>query len=87
MKLWLIEPDQTRHLLIDRFAPVFYASGPDAVLGRLRDEAARQPHALACRPAERMDLWERRARPVLEIEVAHPNEYSSWTRWVRRFDS
>jgi DNA polymerase-2 len=87
MKLWLIEPNQTRHRLIDRFAPVFYVSGPDAVLGRVREEIARQPHALACRPTERMDLWERRARPVLEIEVAHPNEYSSWTRWVRRFDS
>ena len=87
MKLWLIEPDQTRHLLIDRFAPVFYVSGPDAVLCRLRDEAARQPHALACRMTERMDLWEQRARPVLEIEVAHPSEYSSWTRWARYFDS
>jgi DNA polymerase II len=86
MKLWLIEPNQTRHRLIDRFTPVFYVSGPDAVLGRLRDEIARQPHALACRPTERMDLWERRARPVLEIEVAHPSEYSSWTRWARRFD-
>jgi DNA polymerase-2 len=87
MKLWLIEPNQTRHRLIDRFAPVFYVSGPDAMLGHLREEAARQPHALACRLTERMDLWERRARPVLEIEVAHPNEYSSWTRWARRFDS
>ena len=86
MKLWLIEPDQTRRLLIDRFAPSFYVSGPDGVLRRLRDEAARQPHALACRPTERMDLWERRARPVLEIQVAHPNEYISWTRWARRFD-
>ena len=26
-------------------------------------------------------------RPVLEIEVAHPNEFASWTRWVRQFDS
>ncbi len=86
MKLWLIEPNQMRHLLIDRFTPVFYVSGPDEVLGHLREEAARQPHALACRSTERMDLWERRARPVLEIEVAHPNEYSSWTHWVRRFD-
>jgi DNA polymerase-2 len=34
-----------------------------------------------------MDLWEQRARPVLEIEVAHPNEFTSWTRWVRQFDS
>src|SRR5258708_4199305 len=80
------ERNQEWHRLIDRFAPAFYDSGPDAVLGHLREEAARQPHALACRPTERMDLWERRARPVLEIEVAHPNEYSSWTRWVRRFD-
>ncbi len=87
MTLWLIEPNQTRHRLIDRFAPVFYVSGPDAVLRRLHGEAARQPHALACRVTERMDLWEQRARPVLEIEVAHPNEYSSWTRWVRQFDT
>ena len=87
MTLWLIEPNQTRHRLIDRFAPAFYVSGPDAVLRRLRGEAARQPHALACRVTERMDLWEQRARPVLEIEVAHPNEFASWTRWVRQFDS
>jgi DNA polymerase-2 len=86
MKLWLIEPNQTRHLLIDRFAPLFYASGPDAVLHRLREEAARQPHPLACRFTERLDLWEQRARPVLEIEVAHASEYSSWSRWARNFD-
>jgi DNA polymerase II len=87
MTLWLIEPNQTRHRLIDRFAPAFYVSGPDAVLRRLRGEAARQPHALACRATERLDLWEQRLRPVLEIEVAHPNEFASWTRWVRQFDS
>jgi DNA polymerase II len=87
MTLWLIDPNQTRHRLIDRFAPAFYVSGPDAVLSRLRGETARQPHALACRATERMDLWEQRARPVLEIEVAHPSEYASWTRWVRQFDS
>ncbi len=86
MTLWLISPDQTRHRLIDRFTPAFYVSGPDAVLHRLREAAARQPHALACRATERMDLWEQRARPVLEIEVAHPNEFTSWTRWVRQFD-
>jgi DNA polymerase II len=87
MTLWLIDSNQTRHRLIDRFAPVFYVSGPDAVLRRLRGEAARQPHALVCRATERMDLWEQRMRPVLEIEVAHPNEFASWTRWVRQFDS
>src|SRR5665213_177334 len=86
MTLWLMEPNQKRHRLIDRFTPVFYVSGPDAVLHRLRGEIARQPHALVCRAAERMDLWEQRMRPVLEIEVAHPNEFASWTRWVRQFD-
>ena len=63
MTLWLIEPNQTRHRLIDRFTPAFYVSGPDAVLRRLRGEAARQPHALACRATERMDLWEQRIAP------------------------
>jgi DNA polymerase-2 len=86
MTLWLIGPNQTRHRMIDRFTPAFYVSGPDAVLRRLRGEAARQPHALACRATERMDLWEQRPRPVLEIEVAHPNEFASWTRWARQFD-
>src|SRR5579863_4776446 len=85
--LWLIHANQTRHRLIDRFAPVFYVSGPDAILRRLRGEAARQPHALACRATERMDLWEQHMRPVIEIEVAHPNEFASWTRWARQFDS
>jgi DNA polymerase-2 len=97
MTLWLIDANQTRHRLIDRFTPVFYVSGPDAVLRRLRREAARQPRALACRATERVDLWEPAfapkdgatagMRPVLEIEVAHPNEFASWTRWVRQFDS
>ena len=97
MTLWLIDANQTRHRLIDRFTPVFYVSGPDAVLRRLRGEATRQPHALACRATERVDLWEPAfapkdgatagMRPVLEIEVAHPNEFASWTRWVRQFDS
>ncbi len=86
MTLWLIETNQTRHRLIDRFVPVFYVSGPEDVLRRLRDAVARQPHALVCRAAERMDLWEQSARPVLEIAVAHPSEFSSWTRWVRQFD-
>jgi DNA polymerase elongation subunit (family B) len=87
MKLWLIESNQTRHLLTDHFLPIFYASGPDAVLRRLCAAAARQPHALACRITERMDLWERRARAVAEFQVFHANEYSSWTRWVRGFDA
>jgi len=86
MTLWLIDASQARHRLIDPFAPTFYVSGPDAVLRRLLAEAARQPHALACRAAERMDLWEQRMRPVLEIEVAHPNEFASWARWARQFD-
>ena len=87
MKLWLIEANQKRHCLIDDFTPAFYVSGPDDVLRRLREAIARQPHALCCRLTERMDLWEQRAREVLEIEVAHPNEYFSWTRWVRQSDA
>ncbi len=87
MRLWLIEPNQKRHRLTDRFAPVFYVSGPEGVLRRLSAAIARQPHAISCRPSERMDLWEQRLRPVLEIEVARPTEYASWTRWVRQFDA
>ncbi|MBZ5641382.1 MAG: hypothetical protein LAO19_01360 [Acidobacteriia bacterium] len=96
MNLWLIDPNQKRHHLIDRFAPAFYVSGPDPVLRRLREAVARQPHALSCQFTERIDLWHppvspkdgaMAGRPVLEIEIARPSEYSSWTRWVRQFDT
>jgi len=33
-----------------------------------------------------MDLWEHTLLVVLEITVARPTEYFSWTRWVHRFD-
>ena len=90
MTLWLIEPNQTRHRLIDRFTPAFYVSGPDA---RASAPPARGSSRGAGRtrwPAARPSAWicgKQRPRPVLEIEVAHPNEFASWTRWVRQFDS
>jgi DNA polymerase-2 len=87
MKLWLIEPDQKRHLLIDRFAPCFYVSGGKENLRRLACALGEKRYALACRHTERTDIWEREPRSVLEISVLHPNEYSAWVRWVHRFDS
>ncbi len=87
MKLWLIEPSQKRHLLIDRFAPCFYVSGREENLRRLARVLAEKSYVLACRETERTDIWEREPRVVLEISVLHPNEYSSWVRWAQRFDS
>jgi DNA polymerase-2 len=87
MKLWLIERSQKRHLLIDRFAPCFYVSGREEILRRLARALAEKSYALACLRTERTDIWEREPRPVLEISVLHPNEYSAWVRWVQRFDS
>ncbi len=81
-----MEPNQKRHLLIDGFAPCFYVSGREESLRRLARALGEKSYALACRRAERMDIWEREPRVVLEISVLHPNEYSSWVRWVQRFD-
>jgi DNA polymerase-2 len=87
MKLWLIEPSRKSHLLIDRFAPCFYVSGREESLQRLARALAEKSYALACRHTERMDIWEREPRRVLEISVLHPNEYLAWARWVQRFDA
>jgi DNA polymerase II len=87
MKLWLIEPNQTRRLLIDPFAPSFYAAGERESLRRLQAALGARGRGVACRFAERTDIWERDPIEVLEISVARPSEYSSWSRWVHRFDS
>ena len=87
MKLWLIEPNQKRHLLIDRFAPSFYAAGSRESLRRLQAALATRGRGIACRLTERTDIWERDPIEVLEISVARPSDYSAWSRWVHRFDS
>jgi DNA polymerase II len=87
MKLWLIEPNRTRRLLIDPFAPSFYAAGERESLRRLQTTLAARGRGVACRFAERTDIWERDPIEVLEISIARPSEYSSWSRWVHRFDS
>jgi len=87
MKLWLIEPNQKRHLLIDRFAPSFYAAGSREDLCHLQAAVETRGHGVSCRLTERIDIWERGPIEVLEIAVARPSDYSAWSRWVHRFDS
>jgi len=87
MTLWLIEANRKRHRLIDRFAPGFYVRGLPASVKRLEQALQQFSADVACRFTERTDLWENRAVPVLEITVEHPTQFSSWVRWVHRFDS
>jgi DNA polymerase-2 len=87
MKLWLIEPNQKRHLLIDRFAPSFYAAGSRESLRHLQAALAARGGGVACHLTERIDIWEPNPIEVLEISVARPSDYSAWSRWVHRFDS
>ncbi len=87
MKLWLMEPDQKRHLLLDRFTPSFCVSGSPERLRRLHGALAQKSGAVAARLTERTEIWERKQLPVVEVSVKHPNEYSSWAHWVHRFDS
>jgi DNA polymerase-2 len=87
MKLWLIEPNRTRRLLIDRFAPSFYAAGARESLQRLQTALETRGRGVACRLTERADIWERDPIETLEISVEQPSDFSAWARWVHRFDS
>lgn len=87
MKLWLITPQKTRHLLIDRFTPSFYVSGARASLERLRSTFAVRARGVSARFTGRIDIWERDPLEVLEISVERPSDFSAWARWVHRFDS
>jgi DNA polymerase II len=87
MTVWLIDARQKRHRLIDRFTPAFYVRGESASLRKLEQALGQFSAQLACRFAERNDLWENRAVPVLEITVEHPTQFPSWVRWIHRFDS
>jgi DNA polymerase-2 len=87
MKLWLIDQNQKRHLLIDRFAPAFYAAGAHDSLLRLQAALAERARGVACRITERTDIWERDPVEVLQISVERPSDFSAWARWVHHFDS
>jgi DNA polymerase elongation subunit (family B) len=87
MTLWLIEANRKHHRLTDRFTPAFYVRGGHAGLQSLEQALGQFAGQVACRFTERTDLWENRAVPVLEVTVEHPTEFSSWVRWVHRFDS
>jgi hypothetical protein len=81
MTLWLIEANQKRHRLTDRFTPAFYVRGLPESIKRLEQALQKFTANVACRFTERRDLWENRAVPVLEVTVAHPTQFSSWMRW------
>jgi DNA polymerase elongation subunit (family B) len=87
MTLWLIEANQKRHRLIDRFTPAFYVRGAPNTLKALEQTLRQFTAEVGCRFTERTDLWENRAVPVLEVTVEHPTQFSYWVRWVHQFDS
>jgi DNA polymerase-2 len=86
MKLWLITPEQTRHLLIDRFTPSFYAAGARESLVRLQAALETRARGVCARFAERTDIWESAPIETLEISVQRPSDFFAWARWVRQFD-
>ncbi|MGH9594404.1 MAG: hypothetical protein ACRD5L_15040, partial [Bryobacteraceae bacterium] len=86
MILWLLSAEQKRYRLIDRFAPSFYVTGSAEKLGLLERALAERGAELSVRRTERMDLWQNRAREVVEVGVPNPGEFFRWGRWVHRFD-
>jgi DNA polymerase-2 len=86
MTLWLLTPNQTRHRLIDPFSPAFYAHGPEPRLRQLKQALAHQT-GVTSQFVERINLWENRAVPAVEVSVERPTQFRSWTNWVQRFDS
>ena len=86
MTLWLIDQNQARYRLTDRFSPAFYVSGTEEKIRRLQTSLELRPEAVSTRLTERIDLWKNELRRVLEISVRSPNELISWGRWVHGFD-
>jgi DNA polymerase-2 len=86
MTLWLIEPNQKRHRLIDRsFTPCFYVRGAEARLGRLaRALRARAP--VTCALTERLNIWDGERLRVLQVSVRHPTQFAALVRFVHRYD-
>jgi DNA polymerase-2 len=87
MTIWLIDRNQSHYRLTDAFAPAFYVSGDHARLVHLQDGAQRQTTELRTRFTERTDLWLNAPRPVLEVSVLCPTDFTGWGRWVHKFDS
>jgi DNA polymerase II len=87
MILWLIDANQKRYRLIDRFSPFFYVSGNIEQVARLRCAIEKQGPSVSARLTEKIDLWQNQQREVLEISVHHPVDFVAWSRWTHRFDA
>jgi DNA polymerase-2 len=87
MVMWLIEPSQKRHRLIDRsFRPCFYVQGPEKQLTRLAETLTARA-AVACALTERQNIWDRQMLRVLQVTVHHPTLFAPLARFTRRFDN
>jgi DNA polymerase II len=89
MTLWVIpeEGSRKRQRLIDRsFRPSFFAYGPRPRLACLA-QALGQRAPVTCAFTERVDIWENRSLPVLEVAAHRPTHFAPLARFVHRFDS
>lgn len=84
MTLWVIEPNLTRHRLIDSFSPAFYVHGPEAPLRHLKQVLEGRHWPLACQFTERVNLWDGNAWKVLQVSVHRPTIFASVCRFVRK---
>lgn len=84
MTLWVIEPNLTRHRLIDSFSPAFYVHAPEAPLRHLKQVLEGRHWPLACQFTERVNLWDGNAWKVLQVSVHRPTIFASVCRFVRK---
>ncbi|MFZ0211087.1 MAG: DNA polymerase domain-containing protein [Candidatus Acidiferrales bacterium] len=72
MALWLLTPNQTTHRLIDSsFHPAFYVCAEESISQPLAHLLTSQ-FRLECHSVERVDIWQAKEIPVLEIAVHNP---------------
>ncbi|MFQ5663915.1 MAG: DNA polymerase domain-containing protein [Terriglobia bacterium] len=87
MVLWVIDPQQRRHRLLDPgYTPCFYVGGALDQLDQIVRLAPRLLHAFPVRLAwvERQDLWSGEWRSVLQVGVRRLAQFAAVVRWVHR---
>jgi hypothetical protein len=84
--LWLIDANQKRHRLTDRFAPTFYVRDcPQASSGWSRRYKDSQPISPADSPSA--PTYGKTARCLCWKSWWPVRHFLSWVRWVHGFDS
>lgn len=84
MVLWIITEDGRRLKLVDSFSPSFYFSAPPPEAKKVFALLSRERTPIKARHVERVDLFQNKPVPVVEVSLKDPTRFSPLVKKIDR---